>query len=233
MWTLSLRPAAVAALLLSSIALPAAQPAVFPASWTWEENGWTGTWTRRGGTGVYDVVWAKGAERGHSIVTLHQTGSASFCAHRQDTQGWSGQEVDYSGALASDGSARGTGRVRGTGQLIEWKARPGGSAVPPPPPVDRLGRTWRTEENGWTGAWTRRGSSNTFDVEWRNGGSRGSSVCTVEIQGSSLRIHRRDLAPWTGQQVDYTATLSGDGAFHGRGVVRGSGLTYTWSGRIQ
>ena len=227
-------PVLTLASFLAASSLVAAQPTALPKVWTWEENGWTGTWSRRGDTATYDIHWSKGASTGASVATIHITGPRSFCAHRQDTKAWAGQEVDYSGTLAEDGTARGTGRVRSSGPFIEWRARPGGGQVPSPEPdKDLLGSHWRTEENGWTGTWTRRGTSNTFDIAWVMGSQHGSSVATVTLQGRTLSVQRRDHGAWAGQEVDYTATLDAHGSFSGKGTMRHTGFTYPWKGRIQ
>ena len=72
---------------------------------------------------------------------------------------------------------------------------------------DVLGRVWNVTEgdSSWTGVWTRRGNSNTFDAVWRHtSGQTSSGVVTINLSGNSVTISRGN-----GQ---YTGTISGQSA---------------------
>ena len=74
------------------------------------------------------------------------------------------------------------------------------------PGPDRLGKVWRVVEGdkNWTGVWTRRGDSNTFDAVWHGYGQRQTAVLTMTLEGNRVRIVR-------GAGDVYTGTISEDG----------------------
>jgi len=55
-----------------------------------------------------------------------------------------------------------------------------------------LGRVWNEQESGWSGVWTRRGRSNTFDAVWTvPGRSREQAILTISIRGADVSVSRR------------------------------------------
>jgi len=97
------------------------------------------------------------------------------------------------------------------------------------PPVIALGGlpdVWTvTEAQLWSGTWTRRPGTNTFDASWRHAsGALAQDVLDLEsVQGDQLTIYRRGI------KGRYTATLSPD---HRR-LLNGTATWYekgwTWS----
>jgi len=56
-----------------------------------------------------------------------------------------------------------------------------------------LGSTWTESESGWTGTWTRRGTSNTFDAHWERSGFKAiDQILTMTINGNVVEITRQD-----------------------------------------
>lgn len=95
-----------------------------------------------------------------------------------------------------------------------------------------LGRVWRQSENGWSGVWTRRGNSNTFDAVWTKDSVRVTSVLTMKLlSGSRVSILRRDTSHST--VVDYTANIGSNGRVTGTGKVRNGIGPYQWTARIE
>lgn len=73
-----------------------------------------------------------------------------------------------------------------------------------------LGIEWHVQEDGWSGVWRRRGSSNTFDARWTMPGAQPvTAVLTIFIFGNFVFVQRRYSSD--GNDCIYTGTLSGDG----------------------
>lgn len=71
-----------------------------------------------------------------------------------------------------------------------------------------LGQVWRVQENDWEGTWTRRGTSDIFDAEWRNSqtGQTVRDVLRVEsILGNQIILYRE------GTRGRYRGIISQDG----------------------
>ena len=85
-----------------------------------EYGGWTGTWTRRGNSSVFDGVWFNGSQKVTGMLTMAVQGRVVRIQSRQQTNGY---DVDYEGALAQDGSSiQGTLKVLGSAGSYGWKA---------------------------------------------------------------------------------------------------------------
>jgi len=74
--------------------------------------------------------------------------------------------------------------------------------------ADPLDRVWYESESGWSGVWTRRGTSNTFDAVWTHGASRVTAVLTIQVQGDSVNISRRQSSD--GNDCNYSGRLAAD-----------------------
>jgi hypothetical protein len=96
-----------------------------------------------------------------------------------------------------------------------------------------LGVRWDASENGWTGTWVRRGSSNTFDATWQRDGSTGSSVLTMSLNGSRVHIERRDASSFGGAYVEYDGVVDAAGTVSGTSRVPASGATSPFRAAIQ
>lgn len=126
-------------------------------------------------------------------------------------------------AGTSTGTGPGTGAPTGTSPGTPVPA-PAGAGV-------NLGQVWTESENGWSGTWTRRGSSNTFDAVWTKDGARVTSVLTITAVGvRGVHIHRRD---GDGTVIEYAGLADAQGQVQGVGLVLGSDWRYVWSATIQ
>jgi len=185
-----------------------------------EDGGWTGTWTRRGDSLVFDAVWSKGGQRVTGVLTMSVQGRTVRIQSRRQTNG---NDVDYEGTLAPDGRS-----IQGTLQVLGWSSSSGWRAV-----IDGAdsgsGGIWRTtEDGGWTGTWTRRGDSQVFDAVWSNDSQQVTGVLTMSVQGRTVRIQSRRQS--NGNDVDYEGTLSEDGR-SAQGTLRVLGRSGSWNWR--
>ncbi len=99
-----------------------------------------------------------------------------------------------------------------------------------------LGTVWDEYESGWTGKWTRRGTSNVFDARWeKSGWSPIENILTISIGGSSVSIYRQDpnisnnTCSYTGKIAADAVSVSGQYTCNDRGTVHGP---YSWSATI-
>lgn len=77
-----------------------------------------------------------------------------------------------------------------------------------------LGTRWRIiSDGGWSGFWTRRGSSEVFDAVWTRGSEQFTAVVTIRIEDNRVNIRRRN------------ATLGGDCELNG--ILGEDGVTVT------
>ncbi|MCX6567396.1 MAG: hypothetical protein NTW38_13425, partial [Candidatus Aminicenantes bacterium] len=130
-----------------------------------------------------------------------------------------------------DGSVTGSGKIRSTGFTYTWTARVQGNTERPV--SDILGSVWQESENGWSGVWTRRGTSDVFDAVWTLNGQRVTAVLTMTRTGfDTVSIYRKDTSS-DNLEVDYAATIGGDGSVTGSGKIRSTGFTYNWTARVQ
>ena len=87
---------------------------------TTEEGGWSGTWTRRGDSMVFDAVWLSGSQKVTGVLTMTVQGSTVRIQSRQQSNG---NDTDYEGTLAQDGrSVAGTSWFTGQSSRWSWKA---------------------------------------------------------------------------------------------------------------
>lgn len=191
------------------------------AVWDQTENGWTGLWTRRGKSNVFDAVWTRGGSQVAAVLTVTVEGSRVE-VYRRDLNG--AAEVDYSGTIDARGNVSGSARERRTGATYAWTAtiRRGGGRD--------LGAVWDQMENGWAGVWTRRAKGNVFDAVWSSGNRRIVAVLTMALEGDRVSIHRRDT---DGTEVDYTGVIDATGRVSGSARVRQSGHAYSWTATIR
>lgn len=82
--------------------------------------------------------------------------------------------------------------------------------MPPRPTSVDLGTLWDAEfQGGWTGVWTRRGTSNVFDAVWTQGRENITAVLTLSITGRTVRVASRQSSE--NEDCDYLGTLAADG----------------------
>lgn len=87
--------------------------------WSQSENGWSGVWTRRGDTNVFDGVWTQGSSRHLGTMTITVGSNGAVRIYRRDGNGI---EVDYVGTMNARGQVNGTAKVRQTGVRYAWTA---------------------------------------------------------------------------------------------------------------
>lgn len=72
----------------------------------------------------------------------------------------------------------------------------------------RTSPVWDETESGWTGVWTRRGGSATFDAIWTTPrGDRANAILTMNARGNRVTILRQDSR---GGTCNYTGDLRPD-----------------------
>jgi hypothetical protein len=96
-------------------------PDILGSAWQQSENGWSGVWTRRGASEVFDAVWTLNGVRVTAVLTMTRTGANTVSIYRKDTSDT--EEVDYAATIAPDGTVSGSGKVRRTGFAFNWSAR--------------------------------------------------------------------------------------------------------------
>jgi TPR repeat protein len=107
------------------------------------------------------------------------------------------------------------------------------AALPQPAltPLDRVGRVWKEEESGWTGVWTRRGTSSTFDAHWTHPGqSTVAATLSMVLSANKVTINRTDI---NGGQWVYQGTIAADfGSVSGTYAPYGKSDNWTWHASI-
>lgn len=83
---------------------------------------------------------------------------------------------------------------------------------------------------GWNGTWTRRPSSNIFDVVWKKGGNQVNATIEFTIVGNKWTGKR--TASSDGVICQYFGTLSSNGLSIGGNGSCDNGGTFTWSATI-
>jgi hypothetical protein len=89
--------------------------------WSQSENGWAGTWTRRGASQVFDAVWVKDGVRVTAVLTITPVGARGVHIHRRDTSG-SNFEIEYAGLVDPQGQVQGVGLIVGQNVRDGWSA---------------------------------------------------------------------------------------------------------------
>ena len=80
---------------------------------------WTGTWTRRGNSDIFDGVWIRGSQRVVTEVRVEISGNAIKATRYKSSDGYT---CSYTGTLSWDGqTASGTSRCGG-GTAYSWNA---------------------------------------------------------------------------------------------------------------
>lgn len=95
-------------------------------------------------------------------------------------------------------------------QARNYRTRVTARRIETQPVEARLGRRWSESESGWSGTWTRRGTSNVFDAVWTQGAQRPiTAVLTIHMNGNQVRIERRHSSDRN--DCDYQGTLQPNG----------------------
>lgn len=199
-----------------------------PTSWAWN-----GRWVRRGTSNIFDAIWIhRNGQKNVTTLTITIQGNQV----RIDRPG-----CQYSGTLVGSG-VQGTYRCE-RGGVNYWSANigcePGAGAC-------GLGNEWRVNDTivpgvfnpGWTGVWTRQGSSNVFASKaYRVGEPEGHATIVVTISGNQVFGQRTD-EPNKYQVTDcvYEGFLIGQGGAATGTVTCNSGVgrlgPYYWDAKI-
>ncbi|MEK4149733.1 hypothetical protein NST02_22055 [Robertmurraya sp. FSL W8-0741] len=174
------------------------QPQDLGRWWQVEEGAWSGVWTRRGNSNVFDARWTRqGATPITAVMTVNVHDRFVSISRRNSSDG---NDCQYVGIIEGN-------RVRGTNVCIRgggtWSA-----TIHRRPLQPDLGRRWEVQEGAWRGIWTRRGNSNTFDARWtRQGATPVTAVLTMTQEGNNVRILRRNSSD--GNNCEYNGRIEG------------------------
>ena len=91
------------------------------ARWEETENGWNGTWTRRGNSNIFDAAWRNGSATGSSVLTMTLNGNRVHI-ERRDSGSFGGATVTYDGTISSNGTVTGTGHASTMAQSYSFSA---------------------------------------------------------------------------------------------------------------
>lgn len=86
-------------------------------------------------------------------------------------------------------------------------------------------RFTETEGGGYTGIWTRRGTTSEYDAVWTKGRQQVTAVLTITTQGNRILIKRTSSSD--GYLCDYEGTVAADGVSITGNFSCGSG-NFTW-----
>jgi hypothetical protein len=146
--------------------------------WTVNEDGWLGTWTRRGDSREFDAHWRHPDGREvRDVLRLERRDGDTVVIFREGMNG------RYSGRLEPGGHRIVNGSASWFTSAQRWSAELRGAGRDELGP-EALGRVWSVNEDGWIGTWTRRGDSREFDAHWRHPDGR-------EVR-DVLRLEKRD-----------------------------------------
>jgi hypothetical protein len=213
-------------------AMPSAtssQPAPTPTDrlgrvWQDEESGWSGVWSRRGVSSIFDANWTH-PSGGKVAATLDVALDGNqITIARTDT---GGNPCAYQGILAAGGSVSGTyGCYGGFNATSAWQAKIDRGAA-----ADWLGRLWQEAESGWTGVWSRRGNSSIFDANWIHpDGRKVAATLFMVLSANKMIINRTDI---NGGHCIYQGTMAADfGSVSGTYSCFGTSNLWIWRATI-
>jgi hypothetical protein len=191
---------------LTRVAAPAlgsANADILGTKWLVNDAGWTGIWTRRASSNMFDAVWTLDKQRVEAELAFSLKGT-HVEIRRTDTKvsaGTLGSSVysgDWNGTHWSGTNLYKANDGQQFGPYV-WAAIPRGvSPQSDAAPADRLGSQWLTVEGGWSGVWIRRGASNLFEAIWTLGGSRIEAQLSIALQGDRVEINRVDTKSTVG-----------------------------------
>ncbi|MDH3348181.1 MAG: DNRLRE domain-containing protein [Desulfobulbaceae bacterium] len=121
-----------------------------------EVYGWTGIWSRRGHSNVFDALWTLGGKQEKAVLTITIHGT-TVNVNRIQNAGYSypGQECNYKGTLAADNiTVTGTYSCAWASGPFKWQAKISGNSIGgiggssgEIPPVN-TDKGWQTEQKG-------------------------------------------------------------------------------------
>lgn len=201
---------------------------------TGEFNAWTGIYTRRGSSNVFDVVYTspnRPSTRGELTLDLDKRDPASITIVR--TRSDDGYTATLGARVAADGQQAHGMYPGGTRFTLRCSTSVGANqrVVPPPPAIGAgagtaavaaaadLGQVWAETEETEHAVWTRRPGTNTFDASWSNGRVR--ALLQMSLAGNQVTIRRTHGSD--GYDCTYTGTITGYQASGTFGCNRFSG----------
>ena len=196
--------------------------------WEVQEGAWKGIWTRRGKTDTFDAVWTTvsglgSVKRVTAILSISQSGDNVRIQRRQSSDG---NDCEYQGRMSRDGSttrAAGTLTCTAARGTHPWSAiihyQSAKKEVADQKASNLLGSRWETWEGEasagmgmggeWKGTWTRIGTSNMFNATWVLKNERVTALLTMELDGNTVSIQRRQSSD--GNDCNYKGTIASDG----------------------
>lgn len=179
--------------------------------WSVNEDGWIGTWTRRGDSHTFDAHWRHPDGREvRDVLVLEKREGDVVVIYREGMKG------RYTGRVEAGGRRIIQGTATWFNANQRWSAEIRGMEDKDLGP-EALGRVWRVNEDGWIGVWTRMSDSATFEAHWRHPDGR-------EVR-DRIHLERREGAlVWLyreGVKGRYTGRLDAEG----RRILEG---TATW-----
>ncbi|MBL8343148.1 MAG: WSC domain-containing protein [Rubrivivax sp.] len=210
---------------------------------TGEGNYWTGIYTRRGSSNVFDVVYTSPGgptARGELTLDLDQRDPANLLIVRTRTDngytGTFGARVDPDGRQAQGTYPAGSrftlrcSDAAGAQQRVVPPPLAGGAgpAGPAVAPAADLGQVWNEVEATEHAVWTRRPGTNIFDASWSNGRVR--ALLQMSLVGNHVTIRRTQSSD--GYDCTYTGIITANQASGTFGCNRFAGQK-PWRATIQ
>jgi hypothetical protein len=196
--------------------------------WEVQEGSWKGVWTRRGKTDTFDAVWTTmsgfgSTKRVTAVLTITQSGDSVRIQRRYSSDG---NDCEYQGKMSRDGStfrASGTLTCKAVQGTHPWSAviryQAGKMEVADQKASLTLGSRWETWESElsaamgmggeWKGTWVRIGTTNMFNATWILKNQKVTAVLTMELDGNTVSIQRRQSSD--GNDCNYKGTIASDG----------------------
>lgn len=160
--------------------------AVLGSVWLVQESDFTGVWTRRGRSNVFDAMWFLTKEGLQAELSFNVASNGTVEIKRTDNGKVLGS---YRGAPAA-----GINAFQGTmdwSQQTVWRAQPFFDAPAMKLQVDNPGAVWIENESDFTGLWRRVGQSENFTATYFLTKNAVQAELTMEIsENGALKIKR-------------------------------------------
>ncbi|HEX4951040.1 MAG TPA: DUF3011 domain-containing protein [Blastocatellia bacterium] len=163
--------------------------------WDETEAGYTGVWTRRGNSNVFDAVWTRDRQQVTAVLTITNQGNRVFVKRTSSSDGYL---CEYEGTVAADGvTVTGTMRCPGNSTTFPWQAT-----------IDCRGADYQGQTISLASDDNRR---HTYPVD-TSGGVRlvrqnSGSPC---VQGQTWGYNRNEIWVDRGCRADFTVGRAAD-----------------------
>ena len=181
---------------------------------------YNGTWTRRGGTDVFDAVWNGSVL---DVIEIESVSGSQIVLYRHGNKG------RYSGTLSPDGMRITSGTASWYAAGWSWSAVVSGRPAANTSRFEGvLGNVLTVKEvaggSVYDGTWTRRGGTDVFDAVWQGSGR---DVIEIEsVSGSQIVLYRH------GNKGRYSGALSADGMRITSGIASWYAAGWSWSAMV-